>query len=86
MDDSPETPEEGLDFNAPIETPVPEDGDLLFGDDWEVPQQGVGVWEISLEDGPPKMVEECLVSESPELLEWSLIATGARKQRVEVQW
>ncbi|CAL1155944.1 unnamed protein product, partial [Cladocopium goreaui] len=24
LDDSPETPEEGLDFNAPIETPVPE--------------------------------------------------------------
>ena len=86
LDDSPENPEEGLDFNAPLETPVPEDGDLLFGDDWEVPKRGVGVWEIALENGPPKDVEECLVSESPELLEWSLIATGARKQRVEVQW
>ena len=87
LDDPIEPPGGVIDFDAPVETPVPNDGDdLTFGDDCELPESGLGVWEITLEDGPPREVEEGLLCESPELLEWSLIATGARKQRVEVQW
>eukprot|EP00435_Cladocopium_sp_Y103_P039780 s1807_g10.t1 len=77
----------GIDFDAPVETPIPEEsGDVLFGDDLDPDVGEEGFWEIGLDWGPQKDIEEIMLCESPGDLEWSLLATGARKQRVEVQW
>ena len=58
----------------------------MFGDDWEVDPGEKGFWEINVECPPIGVVEGSMFCESPELLEWACLATGARKQRVEVQW
>ena len=58
----------------------------MFGDDWEVDPGEKGFWEVNVECPPIGVVEGSMFCESPELLEWACLATGARKQRVEVQW
>lgn len=60
--------------------------DLLFGDDMEVEAGHNGLWELVFHEGPQNDVEEVCFCEHPEILEWANLATGARKQRVEVQW
>ena len=92
LDDSenpmiPEGPQ-NIDFELPVEIPVPDDddGELLFGDDLPIMGGDSGVWEINFENGPEHECENICLCESPEILEWANMATGARKQRVEIQW
>ena len=87
LDDTPESPDRQIDFNTPVETPVPNDGDdVLFGDDCQVDPGEEGFWEIGIDCPPIGVAESVMCCESPEILEWVCLATGARKQRVEVQW
>ena len=57
---------------------------IAFGDDLDTPLVSEGVWEISLEE----MAELSPTTEVTEvqLAECILLATTAKKQRVEVQW
>eukprot|EP00435_Cladocopium_sp_Y103_P068204 s25_g31.t1 len=75
---------------AGIEVPVPDDDqDLLFGDTLEPLELEAGFWEISFADAPEIEVPEDFSPtscESPQIGEWSLLATVNRKQKVEVQW
>ena len=68
--------------------PVPSDDDELFafGDDLECDKGYEGFWEICLGDFENKEVSECELCCESEVVEWSLLTTGARKQRNEVQW
>jgi hypothetical protein len=83
----PEGPQ-NIDFELPVEIPVPDDddGELLFGDDLPIMGGDSGVWEINFENGPEHECENICLCESPEILEWANLATGTRKQRVEIQW
>ena len=57
----------------------------VFGDDCEGPPTfNSGVWEITLMESPEMPLEEGVVDGN--LAECILIATTAKKQRVEVQW
>ena len=81
--------------SGPIDTPVPEwndedesereGDDAMFGDDVDLCVCSDGVWECTFGDGPESDVHEVCFCEHPEILEWANLATGARKQRVEVQ-
>ena len=61
---------------------------MIFGfvDDVETEKGSDGYWEIGFSNGPHHEVEEICFCENHEMIEWANIATGARKQRVEVQW
>ena len=87
---SPSIAEDVVEEEKPIvpeEIPIPDDDDDgLFGDDLGDPATTEGFWEIGFHNGPTHDVEEISFCESPEILEWANLATGARKQRVEVQW
>ena len=81
-----------------LSVPVPVDSDLdndqnpqevddeliAFGDDIDSPLQEAGLWEISINDAFD-LSTETDVTEG-QLAECILVATTAKKQRVEVQW
>ena len=77
------TPENG-DFGG-LGTPVPEDDDGLFsfGDDIQ-PSATPGVWEIEINEMLDIPHEEDLADK--EFAEFILVATAAKRQRVEVRW
>lgn len=70
---------------VPEEVPIPDD-DIWFVDDVETEKGSDGYWEIGFSNGPHHEVEEICFCENHEIIEWANLATGARKQRVEVQW
>eukprot|EP00435_Cladocopium_sp_Y103_P056318 s71_g19.t1 len=82
-----EVPPPNGDFGG-IGTPIPDDVDedslVCFGDDVEGPPNKPGVWEIYVHDAVDLSHEGDVASS--ELAEVILLATTAKKQRVEVQW
>ena len=73
---------DGLDVHVPSDDDELVVEDIMFGDDCHHPQDP-GVWELTVED--PCVELNSTVADS-QLAECILIATTAKKQRVEVQW
>ena len=73
----------GLGIHVPSSDEEGDDSLVVFGDDCE-PLSNSGVWEITLTESPEMPLEEGVVDGN--LAECILIATTAKKQRVEVQW
>lgn len=78
----------------PVEVPVPVDDDLeeddelcVFGDDVVAKQEVSGVWEISLcEMSQDFQDEQSTQFQTDTLVEHVLLASTARKQKIEVQY
>ena len=89
-DSNPPENEDGVppngDFGG-IGVPIPEDDDeglFSFGDDVEGPENNPGIWEVHVHDMIDLPFEEEVAN--AEMAEFILLATTAKKQRVEVRW
>eukprot|EP00435_Cladocopium_sp_Y103_P042279 s1426_g11.t1 len=70
----------------PVEVPIPDDDDGLFGDDVTVEQDQPGVWEFNLDDHEWDINIAEAFCDHPDLTEQVWLTTGEKRKRVEVNY